>query len=561
MASPTEVFYYPLWVPLSASPACRPTPAAVSKSLPVATDSPAPVRSATPVAPATAMPAFIMAMYKVRALSQRNVFDDAQEAAAPPPPPAQELSASQSAAVPAPEAAKLARADPGHLRLEGKAAAALHGVRKKRSRGGKDRKRAPVPAPLGPVTETLQQSASTVQAQLEMLKVAPAEETPALDAGAAPAAPDVSAQLASLTAQLEHLTMCISTLQTAAKVAPAPAPPPPSVTIPDAQGRHFVVFDTCALVRAPTAAAKFLTSVRKTSAACLLAPLEVLRELDHLKQSAVEETSSAARRGIKLFREAASEPAAAGIYRGQRESELLHGRARRGDSGILDCMLLFKKAGAAKVDLVTEDHNMALRAVAEGFAAVAPDKVMSLLGEVEQKAKAAPAIAPPQPQPAAKKAAAVPSKTKKAPPPPKVITMSRKVKAAAPKAMVAKPPLKAAAVVPAVAEKAAAPKAAAKSRKPAAGGASAPAAAAAVKAATKAAQVAATKKAASRRTKNLQNRIKNRKNKDRMYAAAKKSSGQKSAGGGGAAAKAAPSGKGSKVITVARQALRETTNV
>jgi len=93
----------------------------------------------------------------------------------------------------------------------------------------------------------------------------------------------------------------------------------------------------------------------------------VISELDRMKMSS---KCWSARHAISLLNTLATEGAGHGLYRGQREGELLHGRSRRGDNGILDCMLLFKHAGASTVDLVTDDNNLSLRARTEGFLAL-----------------------------------------------------------------------------------------------------------------------------------------------------------------------------------------------
>jgi predicted ribonuclease YlaK len=104
----------------------------------------------------------------------------------------------------------------------------------------------------------------------------------------------------------------------------------------------------------------------------ILVPLEVVRELDRLKESREEQKRSAARKAISTLndlQQSRSEKKACLLYRGQRENELIGPRARRGDDGILDAVVLFKNAGAVEVNLVTQDRNFALRAQTEGFEA------------------------------------------------------------------------------------------------------------------------------------------------------------------------------------------------
>jgi rRNA-processing protein FCF1 len=194
----------------------------------------------------------------------------------------------------------------------------------------------------------------------------------------------VANHLAALSSQLHRLTLCVGTLQQ--EIAAAATP-----NIPDVVGRKFLVLDTCALMhRNPTLPALVEALIRQNNSnnnnttrnrISVLVPLEIVRELDGLKDSRDEKRRSGARKAISILSELqrasnsqthtnTNDVDVFRLYRGQRQHELLGLQARRGDDGILDCMLLFKNAGADEITLVTQDNNFALRAQTEGFKAM-----------------------------------------------------------------------------------------------------------------------------------------------------------------------------------------------
>ena len=190
-------------------------------------------------------------------------------------------------------------------------------------------------------------------------------------------------QIGTLAQQLHQLNLKLA----AAAVAAAP---PVVVDIADATGRHFIVIDTCALMR--DGATELINTIlkqgetRKRAAVTLLVPVEVVRELDALKVSYTNHMPHrqiAARKAISLLGKVQSACYPLDVYRGQKENEAVgvHG-LRRGDDGIIDCMLQFRRAGAVAVDLVTADKNFALRAKTENFMALTVHEAVARVHQV-----------------------------------------------------------------------------------------------------------------------------------------------------------------------------------
>jgi len=299
---------------------------------------------------------------------------------------------------------------------------ALHNTRKDHGLSTKFKAPAPHhqdiihPAPAD-LVEAVQTSADSLQAQLDALTLGGPSNTtssgtlyrqpvPSSSSSSSIGTPyfqrnpettaSVANHLAALSSQLHRLTLCVGILQQEIAAAAIPQ-------IPDAVDRHYLALDTCALMhRSPTLDAFINVLIKQKSNASkfvsVLVPLEIVRELDGLKESRDEKRRSSARKAISLLKDlkTASNGVKRGgsnessleysfpLYRGQRQNELLGPQARRGDDGILDCMILFKNAGAAEINLVTQDHNFALRADTEGFPAMtvaqALDFVTSLSG-------------------------------------------------------------------------------------------------------------------------------------------------------------------------------------
>ncbi|KAL4521330.1 hypothetical protein Ndes2437B_g08079 [Nannochloris sp. 'desiccata'] len=277
---------------------------------------------------------------------------------------------------------------------------ALHNTRKDHGLSTKFKAPAPHhqdtihPAPAA-LVEAVQMSADSLQAQLDALTLGspsnstssgsfnrqPCSSATSIDLPYFQRNPETTASIANhltaLSSQLHRLTLCVGTLQKEIAAAATPQ-------IPDAVDRHFWALDTCALMhRSPTVDALIDVLIKQNSSASkfisVLVPLEIVRELDGLKESRDEKRRSSARKAISLLSDLqrANNGVNRGcsnetflLYRGQRHNELLGPQGRRGDDGILDCMMLFKNAGAAEINLVTQDHNFALRAQTEGFPAM-----------------------------------------------------------------------------------------------------------------------------------------------------------------------------------------------
>jgi len=256
------------------------------------------------------------------------------------------------------------------------------------------------PAPAG-LVEAVQMSADSLQAQLDALTLSGPCNTlsgssfnrqPSSSSSASIGTPyfqrnpettaSVANHLTELSSQLLRLTLCVGTLQQEIAAAASPE-------IPDAVDRHFLALDTCALMnRSPAINALIDVLIKQKGRASkfisVLVPLEIVRELDGLKESRDGKRRSSARKAISLLKDlqSASNGVKRGdsddsslnnsslLYRGQRQNELLGPQARRGDDGIMDCMILFKNAGAAEIKVVTEDRNFGLRAHSEGFPAM-----------------------------------------------------------------------------------------------------------------------------------------------------------------------------------------------
>jgi hypothetical protein len=269
----------------------------------------------------------------------------------------------------------------------------------------------PAPAAL---VEAVQMSADSLQAQLDALTISDCQ--PASSSIGTPyfqrnpeSAASVANHLAALSSQLHRLTLCVGTLQ--AEIAAAATP-----QIHDVADRHFFALDTCALMhRSPTLDALIDALIKQNSISTsrfisVLVPLELVRELDGLKESRDEQRRSSARKAISLLRDlqsAHNQKQDSLLYRGQRQNELLGPRARRGDDGILDCMTLFKNAGAAEVNLVTQDNNLSLRAQTEGFKAMNVDQALDFIASLNRSSAkgsylqaASSARAAPAPKPA-----------------------------------------------------------------------------------------------------------------------------------------------------------------
>ena len=212
--------------------------------------------------------------------------------------------------------------------------------------------------------QAVQQSAASLEAQVASLATkSTSSQQPGAFHRAHQGTSGMISQLATLSEQLHRLTMCVGTLQQEIAASAAPV-------VSDARGKRYLVTDTCALMQPGRDIDNLINSLlaqREIAAVTLLVPLEVIRELDSLKINGPNQRISAARKAISLLRNVqGAVDGPKGVYRGQRENEVLSHPPRKGDNGILDCMLLMKDNGAL-VELVTADKNFGLRAANEGF--------------------------------------------------------------------------------------------------------------------------------------------------------------------------------------------------
>lgn len=237
----------------------------------------------------------------------------------------------------------------------------------------------PTPAPAAvAIVQAVQQSADSLEAQMASLS---SRSTISQQPGAFNRTPQGTAgmatHLATLSEQLHRLTMCVGTLQQEIAAAATPV-------IPDVRGKHYLVMDTCALMQPGKeidVLIKTLLDQQNSATVTLLVPLEVVRELDSLKTSQSMQRQMAARKAIGLLRTVQGAVGPEGVFRGQRENELLSHPPRRGDDGILDCMLLMKDNGAT-VELVTADKNFGLRAATEGIRALSVNEAKRRIDEL-----------------------------------------------------------------------------------------------------------------------------------------------------------------------------------
>lgn len=171
------------------------------------------------------------------------------------------------------------------------------GVKKKKQKQKQKEQLARVQSHPEAVAAALRESANAMKHQVEALRqqaTASLDLTSSDDCGTSSCRNDgesaatprtaTAIHLDRLVSQLEQLDICISTLNEEGgkrKLSPAPVAVAaiPPVGINDAKGRHFVVFDTCALIKEPKLAKKLVSFIRRqrpqrpTEAVCLLVPL------------------------------------------------------------------------------------------------------------------------------------------------------------------------------------------------------------------------------------------------------------------------------------------------